>query len=362
MALLGEGSSSLDDLEEGRGRSRAQPPIDPHHRDAWRKAIDEIRRRRAIQAEAFIPQVAALDAVERMRPLPTSAPELDAEIRALGAELASRDLRMGRLARRLLAGQGWSALGYASEKQYAEERVGVSLSSLRHRVLLARRCDDLPEIGRALDAGLIGSQAALLVGRIATPDNVDAWIRRAEVRTVVYLREEVDAVELRLKFDRDASLDPPDDDGLEDVADFRRLVQSGELFAKLLGAKPPGRQMSVTAGTGHEVRLQRRDGRAFPGPASAISGGGAAKRVLHRLSDPEFVGQLVVDLGAEAGQVEAHLSARRVSVSKPGVYAAGCHSASPALSVARGWARGRELGLAVQLVSSAWNSRGAHSG
>jgi hypothetical protein len=194
-----------------------------------------------------------------MPPLPSSALELDAEILALGSVLARRDLQIGRLARRFCAVRGWSRLGYASLRQYAEERVGVSVSSIQHRMLLARRCDDLPEIGAALDAGQLGYEAALLIGRIATPDNVDAWILRAQRRTVVQLRQEVDDVELRVKLDPRASLDPPDEDELAEVAEFRRSVQSGEFFDRAFGAKPEGLQMSVTAGSGREVRFRLRE-------------------------------------------------------------------------------------------------------
>ena len=143
----------------------------------------------------------------------------------------------------------------------------MSCSSLRHKITLAQRCEVLPELGDAVRHGTIGYEAAQIVGRIATPDNVPAWIARAQARTVVQLREEVEAVQMQTRvdhpelpseasgrIDRRACTEPPSAEVLEDVAAFKRGVHSGEFFEAAL-ASAPGGQISVTAGGGRTIRL-----------------------------------------------------------------------------------------------------------
>jgi hypothetical protein len=60
-----------------------------------------------------------------------TARALDAHIRGLCQELAARDLLFGALAERFWKSDGWRRRGFASETQYASERLGVSLSSIK---------------------------------------------------------------------------------------------------------------------------------------------------------------------------------------------------------------------------------------
>jgi hypothetical protein len=50
---------------------------------------------------------------------------LDKQLRSDAAELAARDQWMGLLGARFLAEGGWKSLGYASERQYCRERLGI---------------------------------------------------------------------------------------------------------------------------------------------------------------------------------------------------------------------------------------------
>ena len=188
--------------------------------------------------------------------LPSSATGLDAEIRRLCAELERRDLEVGRLAEELIASRGWVRLGYRSLAAYAEGRLGMSVSSLRHRVTLARRCEGLPEIGAALRRGEIGYEAPMLLTRIATPDNAEAWVERARGRTFKHLREDVDAVEFLLKVDPTAGFDPPSDAVLAAYFEFERGVLRGDVMAPALEGKPATLPISVIAGHRKEIRLR----------------------------------------------------------------------------------------------------------
>lgn len=258
-AMLAEGESALVGLEGGRLDARRVEEDEAREQQRSQRlarlrewAAWEVRR-----AESRIPRDVPLgvpdDDVDA--PLGSTPRQLDAEIRRCCAELARRDLDMGRMCRVLFEQKGWQRLGYASEGQYARERVGVSLSSLRHRCTLARRVEGLPPLAAALEGGVIGYEAALLVGRVATVDTIAAWIERAKVRTLKHLREEVAAVELRGRLGDDASA-PPDAPELEVVAALERAALGGELFEAVLEAKPPGRQISVRAGGGHSLRFR----------------------------------------------------------------------------------------------------------
>jgi hypothetical protein len=256
-AMLGEGESALLALEKRRPNGMAFDEAEEYR--LRREALSrQWRARTEAQAEGRIPGVEAIGVAEEgLDSLLGSTPvELDAEIRGCCALLARRDLEMGRLCRVMFERKGWDRLGYASEAQYARERVGVSLSSLRHRCTLARRADALPGLAAALESGALGYEATLLVGRVATEETVDAWIERAKVRTLKHLREEVAAVELRARLGEEGSFLPPGHAELEEVAALERAALGGGLFAEVLQAKPPGRQISVLAGAGRELRLR----------------------------------------------------------------------------------------------------------
>jgi hypothetical protein len=168
------------------------------------------------------------------------ARSLDAHIREVCQELAARDLLFGALAERFWKSDGWRRLGYASEAQYAGERLGMSLSSVKTKRVLGRNAKRMPSVAAALERREIGFEAALLVTRIATEETVDAWLARAAERTVKLLRQEVDAAELRVRIGasrtpagvtkRVAQL-PPDEAMLEEMA-RRRREASAKLSAR----------------------------------------------------------------------------------------------------------------------------------
>ncbi|MFW6052016.1 MAG: hypothetical protein ACODAU_12640 [Myxococcota bacterium] len=113
-------------------------------------------------------------------PEPTDPTELDRRCVGLARQLARRDLRIAELSLDLkwLGGYG------CSEAEYAERVLGMSHSSLKAKHTLLRRLSRLPELQQALEDGVIGTEAAALVARVATQASVAAWLERATRRTV----------------------------------------------------------------------------------------------------------------------------------------------------------------------------------
>jgi hypothetical protein len=148
-------------------------------------------------------------------------------IAELADRLARRDLELSRLARRFHECEGWRRLGYSTEQQYARERLGISPSSFKGRVALARRL--LGPVRRALAAGAIGYESALLISRVATIETAAAWVDRAERRTVKHLAEEVRAAELvATTSDGRTVAEPPSDELLRELATLEGRVLSGD--------------------------------------------------------------------------------------------------------------------------------------
>ena len=174
--------------------------------------------------------------------------ELDARIRELCAELASRDLRIGELWGRFRQMNGWRRLGFASEQQYARERVGVSMASLKARRALARRTGDLPEVREAIRSGTIGYEAARVIARVSTAEHATAWLERAKRRTVKHLREEADIAELAATFSAWSTAEPP-------TAEVVAAAQRAEAWVKSGGHYKEGAPVGQIGGDPPKMRL-----------------------------------------------------------------------------------------------------------
>jgi len=183
--------------------------------------------------------------VQQPEPLPTEPVKLDGVIRRLARELLRRDLQLGDGLRRLLAANGWRRLGYGSFSQYCRERLGLSRSSVKARLTLSRRAERLPTLRAALEQGAIGFEAAMLVGRVANAETVDAWVGRATERTFKHLHEEVAVAELYERMQCRGGQKPPDDQQLQKVQKLESDIISGRLIREALsgGETDPG-QMS----------------------------------------------------------------------------------------------------------------------
>jgi len=227
----------------------------------------------ALEAEAW--RVAGLDGDA----LPDDVFELDRWLRNAASVLASRDLWIGRLLDRFCRAQGWRRLGYASEGHYVRDRLGMSRSSARARITLARRTRGLAPVMDALSAGLLGFEAAQLLSRVAHDGNATAWVERARRRTFKHLREEVQLVELRIRLGSDwMDTEPPTEQELEQAQAVERSVLCGEYLRKAPGGDRDLAQQAI-------VQMSAR-----PEPRSSL--GKVTVRIRMRESDLIFWRQL----------------------------------------------------------------------
>ena len=192
---------------------------------------------------------------------------LDREVRSLASALARHELELSQLALRLHRADGWRRLGYATEAQYARERLGLSRSVLAARRALALRLEKLPRVAAALGSAEIGVEAALQVVRIATPNTESAWIERARRRTIKHLREEVAAALTAVRLSGERECPPPED---AEMAAFQALEQ----------AVVSGRFAERGSGEAHDERIvepsaePRRAWRTMLGSLVSWLGGG----------------------------------------------------------------------------------------
>jgi hypothetical protein len=158
------------------------------------------------------------------------AEAIDAQLRWVAGELAQRDLVLGELADAFWTLGGWRRLGFATESQYARERLGMSLSAVKAKRALARRTRELPHLEDAMKARDLGYEAARLVASVASRDTVESWVERARERTVKHLREEVDAAQMLGRVGVDETMAPPKVTTMEAIAALERRIVAGEAF------------------------------------------------------------------------------------------------------------------------------------
>ena len=215
----------------GRWRAEAERVCE---KNAWRLSA------RAGIVDADPGSVAAAAALGMASLEGLRAVRLDAQVRALACALARHELELARLLLMFHRADGWRRLGYASETQYARERLGASRSSVVARRALAQRVEALPGVAAALGAGTIGIEAALQIVRVATPKTEAAWIARARRRTIKHLREEVAAALTAVRWSGEADCSPPVDAELEAFQALEQAVLSGRV----------GRELATAAGLG----------------------------------------------------------------------------------------------------------------
>jgi hypothetical protein len=158
-----------------------------------------------------------------------SAHDLDSLLRGLSRSLSRHELELSRLVLRFHRADGWRLLGYASEAQYASERLGMSRSSFVARRALALRLEKLPRVAEALGAGQIGVEAAVQVVRVAVPSTEVAWIERARQRTIKHLREEVAAALVAVRLSGEAHCPPPVEGEMAAFHQLEQAVVSGSV-------------------------------------------------------------------------------------------------------------------------------------
>jgi len=144
-------------------------------------------------------------------PVPRDPFEIDDSMRLLVARRRGLDLDLARLLRNFHSLRLAQHLGFAGFQEYAEERLGISARRASRLVSLDRRLFFFPRIARAVRDGSIGTEAAWLLCKVATPGKTeDVWIDRARRRAVARLREEVRWVEREARMSgRSGKMMPP---------------------------------------------------------------------------------------------------------------------------------------------------------
>ena len=228
-----------EDLEEQHQTWRQRREQAEARRDAR-----EARAERAVLAQR---RMAETGYVEE-EPLPDDPYALHELLGQLCAELASRELFLGRLLDKIVRARGPKRLGYADEVQYARERLGMARSTMRKHISLARESKGLPQLRDAVADGEVSYCAAERIARVAEPETVAAWIARSKERTYKHLLEEIDAVELvaRVTGDSLCARGPA----------LRRAIREAKALAR--------RSKSLTCATGRRGRGSRPNVRSLP--------------------------------------------------------------------------------------------------
>ena len=152
--------------------------------------------------DSFASELRKLEQIVRA-PVPRDPFEIDRSIRKLAARRRGLDLDLARLLRNFHSLRLAQALGFAGFQEYAEERLGISSRRASRLVSLDRRLFFFPRIERAVRDGSIGTEAAWLLCKVATPAKTEeVWVDRARRRAVARLREEVRWVERETRLSR----------------------------------------------------------------------------------------------------------------------------------------------------------------
>ena len=175
-----------------------------------------------------------------------SPADIDRVLRQISGELEERDLVIGELVDRLWTADGWRRLGYAAEAQYCRERLGMKKTAVKDKRQFACSLRRLPHIRAAFRERHIGYEAARLVARIATPETDERWAIRAAERTVVHLREDVEAAEQRARV-RGEAVVPPSEEDVYKLRAVKTAVVTGEAFRARPsdGRKSPGDDLAA---------------------------------------------------------------------------------------------------------------------
>jgi ribosomal protein L22 len=144
--------------------------------------------------------VAAKADDSRATVLPDPSPDpyqvLDRLARLL-RERTSVDEHLGRACLLLRRTEAFRRLGYVSLDEYCAERLGLAPSTVRQRLALERRMQELPLLREALRSARLSYEQARLVARVAGPSDLAARIDEAAVRTCLAYRRELEGEEQR---------------------------------------------------------------------------------------------------------------------------------------------------------------------
>ena len=170
-AICQEWFSEHAEWDGDSGKGPAPPPPDPRQAKLLEKQLAAIGE--------------AIDLVKEIgeEPADGDAVGLHARVLRLLAARRRHDETFGILALRAREARVHAALGYRSFGEYCEERLGMRAATVRQRIWLERRMQDLPSLREALKSGKLTYSKALAVARHATPFDIDDRIARAASTT-----------------------------------------------------------------------------------------------------------------------------------------------------------------------------------
>lgn len=122
----------------------------------------------------------------------TSDPfKLDVQLRELALLRQRWDSLVGHLAMLMQTHGLWRELQFASFEHYCTERLQMAESTVRQRVQLERKLEELPTVRRALEEGRISYEKARRIAKHATERTAGKWVERAEQMTCIELQRAI---------------------------------------------------------------------------------------------------------------------------------------------------------------------------
>ncbi|MDQ2645459.1 MAG: hypothetical protein M3020_16700, partial [Myxococcota bacterium] len=219
LGLVAESTSTLcSELPSTAIESPEDEAMTPQR--VWERELARMRDEAEERCESHFRR--SPEPLARVEPLhwPEQPEAVDRQLRELSRELVGREVAFGRALDAFFSADGWRRLGYATAAQYARERLGTSLSSVKAKRRLVKRLGQLRFLADAVDRGELGYEAARLVAEVATGATVEAWVARASERTLRHLREEIDSAELLARWSESTAVLPPSDAEVRRVEDL----------------------------------------------------------------------------------------------------------------------------------------------
>jgi hypothetical protein len=167
-------------------------PVEPGWREALEAALEVEAKAWVVLDEVGGVVAPPVDGIEEAALEPVA---LDEGVRRLASLRARWDGLLGHLALLVRMTGLWREAGFASFAHYVRDRLGLGLRSVEQRIALERRLWSLPRLRAALDGDRVSAEQARLLARVADEETEAGWIERAEGRTCIALRREVEAQE-----------------------------------------------------------------------------------------------------------------------------------------------------------------------
>jgi len=152
----------------------------------------------------------------------SSAHETDEAIARVARSHGALDLALGEGLDRLFVGDRLLKAGYATQRDYARERLGLPPRTMYEALALARACSGRPLLRKAIAAGLVSPCKARAIAQVV-PENEAGWTALAMTSTLRELEASI----------RAAGKEPPEDFESESLRFRMSPAQQDRLDAAL---------------------------------------------------------------------------------------------------------------------------------